>query len=127
MRLPSNKGKADVGALSITSKHGVLTCRCEAKSGEFINARLTGDGGRAIGNVSYGDETLVISSVHDAEGGVSVGTAVGYRIEGEDGLAAAETLAPGRVWLRRGLPSEQRAAFSCLFSGMMLFAPPDDH
>lgn len=122
-----NKGEADLGSLSITSRHGVLTCRCQAPSGEFINARVQGDGGKAVGNVSFGDETLVITSVHDAQGGARVSDAIGYRIEGDSGLAAAEAVAPGRVWLRRDLRKDERAAFSCLFSGMMLFDPPDNH
>ncbi|ALT79173.1 hypothetical protein [Paucibacter sp. KCTC 42545] len=50
--------------------------------------------------------------------------ASGYRVEREGngtGVAAVEVLHPGRIWLQRSLPAEQREPMACLMSALMIY------
>lgn len=50
--------------------------------------------------------------------------AAGYRVEREGsgaGVAAVEVLHPGRIWLQRSLPAEQREPMACLMSALMIY------
>jgi len=115
-------------SITLTNQH-ILSCWCGAAAEQpALSADIAWSDIDAIGNVSHlQDEYLIHSEFAQNSGHISA-TQVGYKLEGPNSstvVAAAETVMPGKIWLREGLTEEQKEAFSCLFSGLMLFSPPD--
>jgi hypothetical protein len=69
------------------------------------------------------------AAIYDSDGTFSNGQPTGYRIDTGDGSArgAVEVLKPGRVWFPKDMDDAERNKIACLYVGLMLYMPPDDH
>lgn len=66
-----------------------------------------------------------ISGVYERESGPDSGDPTGYRVDSSAGpIGAVDVVRPGRVWISRELPAEQRGPLACLFAGLLLYEPP---
>lgn len=54
-----------------------------------------------------------------------MGSPLGYRMDGDAGLGAAEVAFPGRVWLDKKLADVEKAEVACIFVGLMLYKPKE--
>jgi len=120
----AEQSEAHIGNVSVSSTFHRLECRCEA--GAIASSLRLESADRGLkGQVEIPGGTFPLQSVHDPEGGAHMPDAIGYRVDGPAGPAGAvEVSRPGRVWIRRGTPPEQREALTCLFAGVMLYQPP---
>lgn len=101
-----------------------LQCSCASSGGNEVQLKLEDSwrplrGSMTLGGVSYRMQQVAFGT---GDGGLR-SPAMGYRVEGADGLAiaAAEVLYPGRIWQQRELPTDQREPQACLLSGLMLY------
>jgi len=117
-----NQGVALGSGMSLNFGYATLICRCGDDATTIIRTKMgkSYGGTLAIGTVEY-----TIKSVHEFEGGALSSDPTGYRVDGSDGpQGAVEVLHPGRVWLRKGVADAERAKLACLFTGLMLYHPP---
>jgi hypothetical protein len=105
-------------------QYSKLACSCAAGARQAtVVVESSGDDYRGALVTSSG--TYRVTSVHELVGGGRSADAVGYRIDGDMGIGAAEILHPGQVWLDRALDADERADIACLVVGLLLYVPKD--
>jgi hypothetical protein len=121
----SNSNNQAVGlgsGMSLNFGYATLVCRCGDDAETTIKTKMAKSYG---GTMVIGTTKYTINSIHEFEGGSSSGDPSGYRVDGSDGpQGAVEVLHPGRVWIKKAVADAERAKMACLFSGLMLYHPP---
>lgn len=112
------------GGLAMEFNFAKLACTCNGGP-KAAHVEVTNQGNTLAGamNTSTGDYN--IKSINLTEGGTDMGSPMGYRMDGEGGLGAAEVVYPGRVWLDKKLETTEKAEVACIFVGLMLYKPKD--
>jgi len=111
---------------SLSSEKARLVCECGAEE-NAASFELDGGKQRPDGKISLPSGTFSISSIHDTNAALPTLEPAGFRVDGEGrSLGAVEILWPGRVWLDRELPEEDRRLLGCLFVGLMLHLEPSE-
>lgn len=98
-----------------------VACSCEG-AGEKAELVLSDQGNSA----KLGGKEYAVTPVFDVAGGGTQSDAVGFRLDGDEVLGAAEVVYPGHVWLRQGVSELERQQAACLFAGLMLYQPPSE-
>jgi hypothetical protein len=119
--------ETSIGLSSSTSMEfnfAKLACTCNGGP-KLAHVEVTNQNDNLAGpmNTSTGD--YQIKSINQTEGGHSMGSPMGYRMDGEGGLGAAEVVHPGRVWLDKKLGDMEKAEVACIFVGLMLYKPKE--
>lgn len=117
------------GGMSIGNESAKLGCTC---SGEGAPAKVIIEASTSKeyeGTLETADNFYKVTAIYDSDQTFSNGQPAGYRIDTGEGAArgAVEVLRPGRVWFPKDMPAAERNQIACLYAGLMLYLPPDDH
>jgi hypothetical protein len=100
--------------------HARLQCDC----GPVASLKLEHDGESFVGTLSHRGRVYDLRAITALEGGGAQSEPSGYRIDGDEPVAAVEVQHPGRVWLQPELDEPARAELTCLSAGLLLFQLP---
>ncbi len=114
--------------MSVGSSFAKLGCTCKGESGDPTKVVIAaGNDGKYEGELKIRTATYRVTGVYEGEGMISNGQPTGYRVDGDSPRGAVEVLKPGRVWFARGLDPKERNDLACLYVGLMLYLPPQQH
>jgi len=122
-RVRSGKSEVDFGKGFTASAQGFARVECDCGAGASLN--LEGDVDSYAGTLSLEGRPYTVRAIMQDDDGWDQKSPVGYRVDGDAPLGAVEVAHPGRVWLRRDLEEAGRAKLSCLFTGLLLYQPPE--
>jgi hypothetical protein len=113
--------------MSVGNAFAKLGCTCsgDGEPTKVVIAASTAD--KYTGELTTHKGTYQIAAIYESEGTISNGQPSGYRVDGEAPIGAVEVLKPGRVWFAKSLDDAERRDLACLYVGLMLYMPPDDH
>jgi hypothetical protein len=124
----ADKSLALSGGINLSSSFAKLGCTCNGSGGQptkVVISASTSD--RYSGHVQTSAGTYTITAIYEAEGAMSTVDPTGYRVDGDRPRGAVEVLKPGRVWFARDIEEAERTDLACLYVGLMLYMPPDEH
>jgi hypothetical protein len=117
-----------LGALTTSKTMTRLGCACGNEGSPAASVVMSaGNSGDYGGSLKVADATFEVKAIRDREGGMSGGNPAGYRVDGQGVTAAVDVIAPGRVWLAKGLADPQRTNVTCILAGLMLYKPTMKH
>jgi hypothetical protein len=122
-------GKKDTGlkfssGVELEFQFSKLACSCvNGPRQATVVVESSGDAYR--GSLVTTKGTYSVASVHELVGGGRSIEPVGYRIDGDSCVGAAEILRPGKLWLDRSFDPDERADIACLVVGLLLYVPQD--
>ena len=103
---------------------GSTTIACSCQGGpDKASLVLSKDANK----LTLGSTDYPITQIHGVAGGGEQSAPSGFRADSAAPLGAVELLYPGQVWLKKGLDEATRSNVSCLFAGLMLYKPANDH
>jgi len=115
------------GGMSVGQTFAKLGCTCsgDGDATKVVVSASTTD--KYMGELKTRKGSYQVAAIYESEGTLSSGQPSGYRVDGEGPIGAVEVLKPGRVWFARSLDDAERRDLACLYVGLMLYMPPDDH
>lgn len=118
----SGSAEADLGrGWSLSSNfHARLECEC----GPVASLKLEHDGESFVGTLTHRSRVYDLRAITALEGGSAQTEPAGYRVDGDEPLAAVEVQHPGRVWLKPDVDEPARGELTCLLAGLMLYPLP---
>lgn len=125
----SAKSFALGSGMSIGKESAKLGCTCGDATTPITVVVEASTTKKYEGTLTAGESTYKVTAIYDSDGTFSNGQPTGYRIDTGDGSArgAVEVLKPGRVWFPKDMDDAERNKIACLYVGLMLYMPPDDH
>jgi hypothetical protein len=100
------------------------TCGGESSSVKVVIAASTGKSYE--GQLTTRKGSYRVEAIYEAEGVMSTGEPMGYRVDGESAIGAVEVLKPGRAYFKKGLDLEEHADLACLYAGLLLYETPKE-
>jgi hypothetical protein len=100
--------------------------RLECECGPVASLKLEHDGESFVGTLGHRSRVYDLRAVTALEGGRAQSQPAGYRVDGDEPLAAVEVQHPGQIWLKPDVDEPARAELSCLMVGLMLYQPPNE-
>jgi hypothetical protein len=114
------------GGMAMEFAYAKLACSCDGGPKQ-AHVEVTNDEGKLGGAMNTSSANYKVTPINQTEGGHSMGSPMGYRLDGDAGLGATEVAYPGRVWLDKGLADPEKAEMACIFVGLMLYKPKEKH
>lgn len=112
------------GGFSMEFAFAKLACSCDGGPKQ-AHVEVTNDQGNLTGSMNTSTADYKLTPINQTDGGHTAGSPVGYRMDGDGGLGAAEVVHPGRVWLDKKLGDTEKAEVACIFVGLMLYKPKE--
>jgi hypothetical protein len=112
------------GGLAMEFAYAKLACSCDGGP-KLAHVEVTNDEGKLGGKLNTSSADYQVTPINQTDGGHTTGSPLGYRMDGESGIGAAEVAYPGRVWLDKKLGDAEKAEVACMFVGLMLYKPKD--
>lgn len=113
------------GGVTFSNERQSVGCFCRAGDEVAFLAVRAATTSKYQGEVTIGPTRYKITGVYERESGPDSGDPTGYRVDSDTGpIGAADVIKPGRVWISRTLPADQRSPLVCLFAGLLLYQPP---
>jgi hypothetical protein len=114
------------GGLAMEFAFAKVACSCDGGPKQ-AHVEVTNDQGKLGGAMNTSSADYKLTPINQTDGGHTMGSPLGYRMDGEGGLGAAEVAYPGRVWLDKKLENPEKAEVACIFVGLMLYKPKEKH
>jgi hypothetical protein len=114
------------GGLAMEFAYAKLACSCDGGPKQ-AHVEVTNDQGKLGGAMNTSAAEYQVTPINQTEDGHTMGSPLGYRMDGDSGLGAAEVAFPGRVWLDKKLGDTEKAEVACIFVGLMLYKPKEKH
>lgn len=112
------------GGFAMEFAFAKLACTCNGGP-KAAHVEVTNDDGKLDGKMNTSTADYKVTPISQTDGGQTMGSPLGYRMDGDAGLGAAEVVHPGRVWLDKKLGDVEKAEVACIFVGLMLYKPKD--
>ncbi len=113
------------GIYSDNKRAGRVACTCGG-AGVYGEIDVAGPAGTWNGQAALHGYPATVVSIDKYEGGLHSTDPIGFEVRGpQSPLGAVEIHRPGRVWLSRTLDPATHAELACLFTGLLLYIPPD--
>jgi hypothetical protein len=114
------------GGFAMEFAYAKLACSCDGGPKQ-AHVEVTNDEGKLGGSMNTSTADYKVAPIHQTDDGHTMGSPLGYRMDGASGLGAAEVAYPGRVWLDKKLGDTEKAEVACIFVGLMLYKPKEKH
>jgi hypothetical protein len=101
-----------------------VRARLECECGPVASLKIEHDEGSVVGTLTHRSRVYDLRAVTALEDGSTQSDPAGYRVDGDEPLAAVDVQHPGRVWLKPDTDEPGRAELTCLLAGLMLYQLP---
>lgn len=125
-RCSARSGGAEMDLGEGWSLSSSFRARLECECGPVASLKLEHDGESFVGTLSHRNRVYDLRAITTLEGGSDQREPAGYRVDGDEPLAAVELQHPGRVWLKPDVDEPGRAELACLLVGLMLYRLPSE-
>jgi hypothetical protein len=124
-----NKAGQDVGnGISYEKTAAKIGCRCSDANGAVTLTVGGGDGKTFEGAVSSPDVEYKVAAITQRTKGPSSREPLGWRVDGDGApLGAVDLKRPGKVWIAKTAEGRAREELACLFAGLLLYLPKQEH
>lgn len=108
------------GVAGFGSTHVTFACACNEGEAQASKIEVV-DG---AGTVQVGEGiTYNVTSLHDVEGGGTTSAALGYQLQGPQGMGIVDVSGAGRAWVPANTAEEESFGLACSYAGLLLYRP----
>lgn len=125
-RCDARSGGAETDLGDGWSLSSSFRARLECECGPVASLKLEHDGESFVGTLTQRGHVYDLRAINALEGGSAQSEPAGYRVDGDEPLAAVEVQHPGRVWLKPDVAEPGRGELTCLLAGLMLYQLPSE-
>lgn len=123
------KSGHDVGnGISYEKAFAKIGCRCSDAQGAITLTVGGGDSAVYEGAVTSPDLNYTVQAITKRAKGPSSKEPLGYRIDSDGApIGAVDLKRPGTVWISKAAEGRAREDLACLFAGLLLYLPKQEH